>query len=143
MDSKRERTLAENQIRAVDIRPPNPAVRVDALSGGNQQKVVLGKWLARKPRVLILDEPTRGIDVGAKSEIHRTIRALVGDGVAVLMISSELPEILSASDRILVMRDGAIVAELRPEDTTEDEILTLAVGQGRKDLPSDTVAGGT
>jgi ABC-type sugar transport system ATPase subunit len=134
--SKLEQTLAAHQIKTVDIRPPNPAVRVDALSGGNQQKVVVGKWLARKPRVLILDEPTRGIDVGAKSEIHRTIRALAEDGVAVLMVSSELPEILSASDRILVMRDGAIVAELRPEDASEESILAYAVGHAGEEPPA-------
>ena len=81
------------------------------LSGGNQQKVVLGKWLATKPRVLIMDEPTRGIDVGAKAEIHRLMSELAGQGLAILMISSELPEILGMSDRVLVMRQGRLVAE--------------------------------
>ena len=84
---------------------------VGKLSGGNQQKVVLGKWLATKPRVLIMDEPTRGIDVGAKAEIHRLMSELAGQGLAILMISSELPEILGMSDRVLVMREGRLVAE--------------------------------
>ena len=81
------------------------------LSGGNQQKIVLGKWLANNPRLLILDEPTRGIDVGAKAEIHRLMSELAGTGVAILMISSELPEVLGMSDRVLVMREGRLVAE--------------------------------
>ncbi len=83
---------------------------VSLLSGGNQQKVVLAKWLARKPSLLIVDEPTRGIDVGTKSEVHRLISSLAGDGVAVLVISSELPEVLTLADRVLVMREGRLVA---------------------------------
>ena len=85
---------------------------VAELSGGNQQKVVLSKWLMSKPRIMILDEPTRGVDVGAKAEVHRLIGALAAQGIAMLMISSELPEVLAMSDRVLVMREGRLVAEL-------------------------------
>jgi ribose transport system ATP-binding protein len=99
---------------------------VGNLSGGNQQKVVLAKWLASEPKVLILDEPTRGIDVGAKFEIYRLVRDLADRGVAVLMISSELPEILGMSDRILVMRNNRIAGELSRDEATEEKIVELA-----------------
>jgi ABC-type sugar transport system ATPase subunit len=95
---------------------------VGKLSGGNQQKVVLAKWLATKPRILILDEPTRGIDVGAKAEIHRIMSELAAQGMAVLMISSELPEVLGMSDRVLVMREGRIVAGFDRADATQERI---------------------
>jgi ABC-type sugar transport system ATPase subunit len=98
-------TIAKFSIRA---RGPNQIIR--ELSGGNQQKVVLGKWLSTEPRILIMDEPTRGIDVGAKAEIHQLMRKLAADGMAILMISSELPEVLGMSDRVLVMNGGRIVA---------------------------------
>jgi ABC-type sugar transport system, ATPase component len=100
---------------------------VQLLSGGNQQKVVLGKWLATKPRVVILDEPTRGIDVGAKVAVYDVIRSLAREGVAICMISSELPELLGIADRVLVMRDGRLVAELAPS-ATEEEVLRHAAG---------------
>jgi ribose transport system ATP-binding protein len=96
------------------------------LSGGNQQKVVLAKWLETSPAVVILDEPTRGIDVGAKFEIYQLMRKLTDQGVAILMISSELLEILGMSDRILVMRDGQIVGEFSRDEATEDKIIELA-----------------
>ena len=98
------------------------------LSGGNQQKVVLGKWLVTDPRVLILDEPTRGVDVGAKAEIYRQLEQLAENGVAVLLISSELPEIMGMSDRILVMAKGRIVGERGRTEATEDQLLSLATG---------------
>src|SRR6201998_518074 len=97
------------------------------LSGGNQQKIVLGKWLANNPRLLILDEPTRGIDVGAKAEIHRLMGELAGKGIAILMISSELPEVLGMSDRVLVMREGRLVAGFDSADPTS-EAVGCAVG---------------
>jgi ABC-type sugar transport system ATPase subunit len=96
------------------------------LSGGNQQKVVLAKWLQTKPAVMILDEPTRGIDVGAKFEIYRLMRQLTEQGVAILMISSELPEVLGMSDRILVMHQGAIVGEIPRVEATEERVIELA-----------------
>ena len=97
------------------------------LSGGNQQKVVLAKWLATRPQVLIFDEPTRGIDVGAKAGIHDMIRKLAKEGVAVLMISSELPELIGMSDRILVMHEGTLAGEL-PAGASEPAIMELATG---------------
>ncbi len=98
------------------------------MSGGNQQKVVLARWLARRPKVLILDEPTRGVDVGAKAEIYRLIRQIAADGVAVLVISSELPEVLGLSDRVLVMREGRLVGELDGAQAQEHEVIAMATG---------------
>jgi ABC-type sugar transport system ATPase subunit len=95
---------------------------VNKLSGGNQQKVVVGKWLASHPRVLIMDEPTRGIDVGAKAEIHRMMSELAQQGLAILMISSELPEIMGMSDRIIVMREGKVVAEFERDRATQESV---------------------
>ena len=102
---------------------------VSVLSGGNQQKVVLAKWLARRPTVLIVDEPTRGIDVGTKAEVHRLLSDLAGQGVAVLMISSELPEILGMADRVLVMHEGRLTAELSRDEATEQTVMLAATGQ--------------
>jgi rhamnose transport system ATP-binding protein len=98
------------------------------LSGGNQQKVVLAKWLATEPRLLILDEPTRGIDVGTKSEVHRLMSELAGRGLAVLMISSELPEVLGMADRILVMHEGRLTAELSRSEADEESVIRAATG---------------
>jgi L-arabinose transport system ATP-binding protein len=98
------------------------------LSGGNQQKVILARWLLRDLEVLIFIEPTRGIDVGAKAEIYSIVDELAGSGVAVLLISSELPEVLGLGDRILVMHDGRLAGELEPDDATEERILALAMG---------------
>jgi ribose transport system ATP-binding protein len=115
---------------AVQLRARGPEQEVRFLSGGNQQKVVLAKWLETRPRVLIFDEPTRGIDVGAKAGIHDLMRGLAREGVAILMISSELPELIGMADRILVMREGALVGEL-PAGAGEAEIMHLATGQER------------
>lgn len=98
------------------------------LSGGNQQKVVLAKWMATAPSVLIVDEPTRGIDVGTKAEVHRIISTLASEGVAVVMISSELPEVLGMADRVLVMREGRIVSELSRSEADEEKIMFAATG---------------
>ncbi|MEW2507794.1 sugar ABC transporter ATP-binding protein [Amycolatopsis sp. CA-161197] len=103
---------------------------VGTLSGGNQQKVVLAKWLAMAPRVLIVDEPTRGIDVGTKAEVHRLMSALAAEGVAVVMVSSELPEVLGMADRVLVMREGRIVAEIPRAEADENSVMFAAMGQG-------------
>jgi rhamnose transport system ATP-binding protein len=102
---------------------------VGFLSGGNQQKVVLGKWLATGPKVLIIDEPTRGIDVGTKAEVHRLMSELAGQGLAVLMISSELPEVLGMADRVLVMREGRLVQEIARADADEETVVRAATGQ--------------
>jgi rhamnose transport system ATP-binding protein len=123
-----ERVLAQDYIRDLAIKAPSPDTRVGDLSGGNQQKVALARWLASTPRVLILDEPTQGVDVGAKAEIHKLIRRLAGKGLAVLMISSELPEILGMSDRIAVMRGGTITA-MFPGKSDAHEVLAAALGQ--------------
>jgi rhamnose transport system ATP-binding protein len=106
-------------------------VPVATLSGGNQQKVALGRWLATGPSVLMLDEPTQGIDVGAKSEIHALMSDLAGQGVAILMISSELPEVLGMSDRVAVMRAGTIVGIVDRAEATPEGIMALAFGHDR------------
>ncbi len=125
----REKSLVAGYIRSLRIRTPHMEQRVSALSGGNQQKVVIARWLATEPKVLILDEPTRGIDVGAKAEVHALIARLAEEGVAILMISSELPEILGMSHRVLVMRGGRIVADIPREEATEEVIMGAATGQ--------------
>ena len=123
-----ERALAQEQVNRLRIRTPGVEAPVRALSGGNQQKTVLARWLATRPKLLILDEPTHGIDVGAKAEIHALIRALARDGVAILLISSELPDVLELSDRILVMRAGHIVAELNRAEADERVVILHATG---------------
>jgi ribose transport system ATP-binding protein len=119
----------EELSRAVELRARSLEQEVRYLSGGNQQKVVLTKWLALDPEILIFDEPTRGIDVGAKAGIHDLIRRLARDGMAVLMISSELPEIIGMSDRIVVLRNGEVAGEL-PAGPGEADIMLLATGEG-------------
>ncbi|MEE6262766.1 sugar ABC transporter ATP-binding protein [Plantactinospora sonchi] len=114
-------------LAAVEVRAADDGQEIRFLSGGNQQKVVLARWLALDPRILLFDEPTRGIDVGAKSAIHDLVRRLARDGAAVLMISSDLPELLGMSDRIVVMRDGRVAGEL-PAGATEEDVVALAVG---------------
>ena len=128
LDRGEERSLAETMTRRMGVKTPSIDTPVGDLSGGNQQKVALARWLATRPRVLILDEPTQGIDVGAKAEIHRLMGDLARDGMAIIMISSELPEILGMSDRIAVMRGGTIVGNLDRKDATQEEILHLAIG---------------
>jgi rhamnose transport system ATP-binding protein len=123
-----ERTLALDFIRRLAIKCTGPEALGGSLSGGNQQKVALARWLATKPRLLILDEPTQGVDVGAKSEIHRIIRGLAAEGIAVLLISSDLPEVLGMSDRIGVMRGGRLV-RLLPGGTDAHEVMAAALGQ--------------
>jgi ABC-type sugar transport system ATPase subunit len=131
IDYHKEDQLARRTIDQFAIRAYGPEQVVNKLSGGNQQKVVVGKWLASAPRILIMDEPTRGVDVGAKSEIHRLMSELAADrGLAILMISSELPEILGMSDRILVMRSGQIVAEFTREEATQEKIGAAMMSAG-------------
>jgi ABC-type sugar transport system ATPase subunit len=124
-----ERKKAREYVGRLAMRVPNLGGPVGRLSGGNQQKVVLAKWLEADVGLLILDEPTRGVDIGAKEEIYGVIRRLSAQGVGVLLISSELPEILALSDRILVMHEGAITAELNGPSATEEQIMTAAVGR--------------
>jgi D-xylose transport system ATP-binding protein len=119
---------AERYVSGLKIKTPSIEQKAGNLSGGNQQKVVLGKWLMTEPKVLILDEPTRGIDVGAKIEIYNIINDLVDKGVAVLVISSELNEVLGISDRILVMHEGEITGELLNKDATQENIMLYATG---------------
>jgi rhamnose transport system ATP-binding protein len=130
--SARERELAAAWAKRLQLKFGRLRDAVSTLSGGNQQKVVLGKWLAREPCLLIIDEPTRGIDVGTKAEVHRILDGLVADGLAVLMISSELPEVLGMADRILVMREGRITAELARAEADEDAVMRAATGQPRE-----------
>lgn len=126
---RQEQKLAERLIGELDVRAARPSLPAEALSGGNQQKLVIGKWLATKPRVLILDEPARGVDVAAKAEIHRRIRQLAAEGMATLVVSSEMPELLRLCDRILVMREGRLAGEIAGRDATEQNILALALPQ--------------
>ena len=125
---KEEREVAEKYKSDLSIKTPTIEQAVQNLSGGNQQKVVLAKWLYTGSKILIFDEPTRGIDVGAKSEIYKLMNELAANGTAIIMISSELPEILGMSDRILVMHEGAIAGELSREDATQEKIMHLATG---------------
>ncbi len=126
---QRETSRAEQSRTDLAIKAPTVATRTGSLSGGNQQKVVLAKWLAMQPRVMIFDEPTRGIDIGAKSEIYRFMRALADAGVAVLMISSDMEEVIGISDRVAVMHEGAIAGILERDRASEENILQLAVGR--------------
>jgi ABC-type sugar transport system ATPase subunit len=126
IDAADETRLAGLQVEALAIRTPDVERTPDALSGGNQQKVVAAKWLATQPKVLLLDEPTKGVDVGAKFEIHRLIRREADAGMACLVVSSDLPEVLGLADRILVMRQGRIRGELPGADATEAAVMQLA-----------------
>ena len=119
--------VAEKYCAELNIKTPTIQQKIRNLSGGNQQKVSLGKWLFVNPRIMILDEPTRGIDVGAKYEIYTIMNSLVEQGMSIIMISSELPEILGMSDRIYVMSAGKITGEMPIEDATQESIMALAV----------------
>jgi ribose transport system ATP-binding protein len=131
LDETRQREIVERFIRELGIKCSGPNQKVRELSGGNQQKVLLARWLAMNPKLLILDEPTRGIDVGAKGEIQRLIRRLADQGLGVLMISSELEEVIEGADRIFVLREGVSVAELEGEAANEEEVLAaMAHGAG-------------
>ncbi len=128
LNDDREAEISESMIRQMRIKTPNASQMVRYLSGGNQQKVVLGKWLALEPKVLLLDEPTRGIDIGAKQEIYSLMENLAERGVAILFVSSELEEVIGMSDRALVMHEGQITGELRREELSEEAIMQLATG---------------
>ncbi|MEU1293352.1 sugar ABC transporter ATP-binding protein [Streptomyces sp. NPDC005840] len=122
-------SLAQDVIGRVGLQPPWPRHEAGQFSGGNQQKIVIGKWLAGSPRLVVLDEPTRGVDVGAKAEIHQLVRELADDGAAVLLVSSDLPELLDLSDTVHVVRDGRVVGTLGSQDATESAVMRLAAGK--------------
>jgi rhamnose transport system ATP-binding protein len=132
-----ERRFGAEWAQRLQVTAGRASMPVSLLSGGNQQKVVLAKWLARSPAALIVDEPTRGIDVGTKTEVHRLIAALAADGVAVLVISSELPEVLTLADRVLVMREGRLAASMPRAQATEEAIIAAGTAQ----LPAPPTAG--
>lgn len=132
IDRLRERADAMRFRDMLNIKAASVDVHVGKLSGGNQQKVMLAKWLNSNPRILIVDEPTRGIDIGAKAEVHQILRGLAGQGVAILVISSDLPEVLSLADRVLVMREGRLVGEFQGEAATEEAVMQRAVGAAER-----------
>ena len=137
---RQEEVVAEKSVEMLSIRTPSIFQQVENLSGGNQQKVVLAKWLLSRPDVLILDEPTRGIDVGAKAEIHRLMSELASQGISIIMISSELPEILGMSDRILVMRLGRLVAEFDRDEATQEKIIEQAISTSKESVERNGTA---
>ena len=141
LDFRRERELAADYTQRLGVKTPSIRALVSTLSGGNQQKVALSRWLVTKPAVLILDEPTQGIDVGAKSEIHELMTELAAQGVAILMISSELPEILGMSDRIAVMHGGTIVSVLDRAEATPERVLARALGEQTREFAALVAAG--
>ena len=130
LDMRKVAARARGFVETLRIRTPSVHRLARSLSGGTQQKVVLAKWLASRSRVLIFDEPTRGIDVGAKVEVYQLMATLVQQGAAIVMVSSELPEVMGMSDRVLVMRGGGIVAELAGDEINQERILAAAMGQG-------------
>ena len=134
MADRRERAALADYRKMLSIRMASPEQAIEGLSGGNQQKVVLARWLARDPKVLIVDEPTRGVDVGAKAEVHQILVQLAARGIAIMMISSELPEVLAVSDRIVTMRRGRITGEMPGVEANEErlmELMALDRRQGR------------
>jgi ribose transport system ATP-binding protein len=129
VNRRRIQSTAREYVNKLNIRTPHLQQKAMFLSGGNQQKVVVAKWLASRPKVLIMDEPTRGIDVGAKAEVHALMSQLARDGMGIIMISSELPEILGMSDRILVMAEGRVAAILDRAEATQEKIMSYASGE--------------
>ncbi|WP_069113788.1 ATP-binding cassette domain-containing protein [Jiangella alba] len=127
LDRGTEKRAATEHVKALDVRPPDVDRAVRTLSGGNQQKIVLARWLLRECRVLLLDEPTRGVDVGARSEIYALVRRLADDGVAVVLVSSEVPEVLGLADRVLVLREGVVVHTGPADDIDEHRVLDLVM----------------
>ena len=134
INSGKEDALCEKAVKDLQIKTPNVEIDSGNLSGGNQQKVVVGKWLARDSRVVIFDEPTRGIDVGAKVEIYNLMNELKKQGIAVMFVSSEMPEVMGIADRIIVMCDGRITGEVSAREATQDEILTMATSFENKSI---------
>jgi ABC-type sugar transport system ATPase subunit len=140
VSARKEREVAEHYVRALSIATPGIAQTVSNLSGGNQQKVVVAKWLSAKPKLLIMDEPTRGIDVGAKAEVHALMSHLAKEGMAILMISSEMPEIIGMSDRVIVMCQGRVTGEFARPNLSQEEIMTCATRFLKVDAVDETGA---
>jgi ribose transport system ATP-binding protein len=132
----RQREIVERFMKRLSIKAASADQRIRELSGGNQQKVLLARWLCMSPRLLLLDEPTRGVDIGAKGDIQHLINELVESGLGVLMISSELEELIEGSARVLVMRDGQVVAELRREAISQDALIRAMAGGGAEGAPA-------
>ena len=128
VNRKRETSACVRYIKSLDIKTPSPAPKVLNLSGGNQQKVVIAKWVARRPRILIVDEPTRGIDVGAKAEVHMLLNKLASEGMSIIMVSSDLPEVLAMSDRVVVLKEGRISRVLSRAEATQERVMLAATG---------------
>ena len=128
LNASKEAEIADRQIKALSVKTPTAATKVVSLSGGNQQKCIVGRWLEREPKILILDEPTRGIDVGAKYEIYVLMNKIVAEGGAIIMISSELPEVLNMSNRVLTICEGRITGEFDPSVASAAEIMDKAIG---------------
>ena len=126
LDSRKIEQLVEDNVKKMNIKTPSSKTLIQSLSGGNQQKVLIGRWLANAPDVLILDEPTRGIDVGAKYEIYCIIAELAKQGKSIIMISSEMSELIGMSDRIMVMCDGRLTGTIDGKDATQESIMNLA-----------------
>jgi len=124
---QQERSLARRQAERLELRPPDVEREVSTLSGGNQQKVVVGRWLIGHTKLLLLDEPTRGVDVGARSELYQVIADLAAGGVGILMVSSEVPEVLGLSDRVLVMKEGRMIRQAQANELSEEDILDLVI----------------
>ena len=128
MQEVKEFQLSREYTQKLDLRAASLDTKVENLSGGNQQKIVIAKWLATKPRIIILDEPTKGVDIGSKAAVHEFMGNLAENGLAVIMVSSEIPEILGMSDRIIVMRDGKIVSEHKKNTVTPEILIKHAAG---------------
>src|SRR5579884_3892458 len=137
---QREREIATNYSEQLHVRSAGIDQLVKALSGGNQQKVVLAKWLVTNPTILILDEPTRGVDIGAKAEVHRIVSDLASKGLAIILISSELPEVLAMSDRVLVMHEGRLTAMFNRAEANQENVMFAATGQVLPYKPSEPKA---
>ena len=129
LDRKKENKMVGEYVKQLAIKIPGVEYSISSLSGGNQQKCLVGKWLSLNPKVIIMDEPTRGIDVGAKSEIHNLLRKVAEEGVGVIIVSSELPEVIGVSDRIAVMHEGKLAGFLEGDNVSEENIMKLASGE--------------
>jgi ABC-type sugar transport system ATPase subunit len=138
--ARSQREIAQEYVKALSIATPSISQTTSNLSGGNQQKVVVAKWLSAKPKLLIMDEPTRGIDVGAKAEVHALMSRLAKEGMGILMISSEMPEIIGMSDRVVVMCQGRVTGEFSRPNLSQEEIMTCATRFLRLDAVDGTGA---